>query len=69
MSKPAAAVLFVGLLSFFSARQNTSPDLILFNGKVFTSNPAQPSAEALAIRGDRIVAVGASEKIKSLAGG
>lgn len=33
-------------------------DTILLNGKVFTSNPSQPWASALAIRGERIVAVG-----------
>jgi predicted amidohydrolase YtcJ len=48
--------------------QSSPPDLILFNGKIFTSNSAQLYIEALAIRGDRIVAVGASSKIKALAG-
>ena len=34
-------------------------DLLLVNGRVYTLDPARPWAEAVAIRGDRIVAVGA----------
>jgi len=30
----------------------------LFHGKVFTGDPQNPYAEAVAIRGDKIVAVG-----------
>jgi predicted amidohydrolase YtcJ len=48
--------------------QSSAPDLILFNGKVFTSNVKQLYVEAVAIRGDRIVSVGGSSKIKSIAG-
>jgi len=52
----------------FARGQNPTPDLILFNSKIFTSNPGQPYVEALAIRGERIIAAGYSVKIKSLAG-
>ena len=45
-----------------------APDTILFNGKIFTSAPGRPTVQALAIQGDRIVAVGGSEQIKRLAG-
>jgi hypothetical protein len=31
--------------------QQPSPDMILFNGKIFTSDPAHPYVEALAISG------------------
>jgi len=48
--------------------QSSPPDLILLNGKIFTSNVEQLYVEAVAIRGDRIVAVGESSRIKSLAG-
>lgn len=47
--------------------QQTSADLILLNGKVFTSDAAQPKAEAIAIRGERILAVGSNEEIRKLA--
>lgn len=48
--------------------QDSKPDLVLFNGKVFTSDAAHPYVQALAIRGDRVVATGDSTRIKSLAG-
>jgi hypothetical protein len=38
------------------------------NGKVFSADAAKPSAEAVAIRGDRIIAVGTSAEIETLAG-
>ncbi|HEU0109067.1 MAG TPA: amidohydrolase family protein, partial [Vicinamibacteria bacterium] len=44
------------------------PDLILAGGKVFTADPARPWAEALAIAGERIVAVGSSAEVRALAG-
>lgn len=37
---------------------------VFVNGKIWTGDPAQPTAEALAIRGDRIVAVGTSDGVK-----
>ena len=45
-----------------------TPDTILVNGKVFTSNPAQPWAQAVAIRGERVIAVGDTAAITALAG-
>lgn len=45
-----------------------NPDIILFNGKVATQNPGQPCAEALAIAQGRILAVGSSAEILTLAG-
>lgn len=44
------------------------PDLILTGGKVFTADSARPWAEAVAIRGDRIVAVGTSAEVGRLRG-
>ncbi len=44
------------------------PDLIITNGKLFTADPARPSAEALAVRGNRIVAVGTKAEITALSG-
>ncbi len=38
------------------------------NGKIFTSNAGQPYVQALAIRGERITAIGDSAKIGILAG-
>src|SRR5207302_1296696 len=33
-------------------------DLVLRNGKIVTMNPAQPTAQAIAVRGGRITALG-----------
>lgn len=43
--------------------------LAIVNGVVWTGDPAKPRAEALAIAGDRIVAVGATEAIRARATG
>jgi predicted amidohydrolase YtcJ len=43
-------------------------DLILVHGKIWTENPRQPEAEAVAIQGNRIVEVGDSSSIQKLAG-
>src|SRR5205814_1402887 len=45
-----------------------APDVILKNGKIWTANKKQPEAEALALRGDRIVAVGTGAEVLKLAG-
>lgn len=44
------------------------PDLILSGGHIVTLDPEQPRAQALAIRGERIVAVGGDAAIAALAG-
>ncbi|MDE0730571.1 MAG: hypothetical protein OSB36_06540, partial [Longimicrobiales bacterium] len=43
-------------------------DVVLTNGKVVTVDDALPEAQAIAIRGDRIIAVGTNEEIKALVG-
>ncbi|WP_375433884.1 amidohydrolase [uncultured Hymenobacter sp.] len=48
--------------------QQKSADLLLLNGRVFTSDATRPMAEALAIRGERIVAVGTTAEINKLTG-
>ena len=44
------------------------PSLVLLSGRVFTGDTARPWAEAVAIEGDRISAVGTTAEIKALAG-
>ena len=48
--------------------QQSAPDLILSNGKIITVDERFTIAEAVAIRGDHIVAVGANREILPLAG-
>jgi predicted amidohydrolase YtcJ len=52
------------------ARAETPPvaDLLLVNGKVWTVNPKQPEAEAVAVAHGRIIAVGSSADLRPLAG-
>ncbi len=50
------------------AHVNTAPDLVLVNGTVITVDPNDRIAEAIAIRGDKIVAVGSTAAIDALAG-
>jgi predicted amidohydrolase YtcJ len=48
--------------------QQQVPDLILSNGKIITVDERFTIAQALAIRGDRIMAVGTNQEIARLAG-
>src|SRR2546428_11395107 len=49
-------------------RPEMPADLILTNGAVVTEDPRHPEAQAVAVRGGSIVAVGASDEIATLAG-
>lgn len=46
----------------------TPVDLVLLNGKVMNLDPARPEAQAVAVRGDRIAAVGDDASIAGMAG-
>ena len=61
-------VAHTALVGARAGAQNSAPDLVLLNGKIFTSDAAHPYVQALAIRGERIVATGDSATIKALAG-
>jgi predicted amidohydrolase YtcJ len=64
----ARCLLLIALLPLAAQAAQPSVDLILANGKVFTANPAQPVAAAVAISGERIVAVGSTSEVTVLAG-
>jgi len=61
----ATIVLLVGLLtaSVAVAQKKPAADTIVLHGRIYTLNAKQPWAEALAIRGERIVAVGSDAEI------
>jgi predicted amidohydrolase YtcJ len=68
---PIKLCIVVFLLSLFQAAaesQQAEPDMVLLNGKIFSSDAAHPYVQALAIRGERITATGDSAKISALAG-
>jgi predicted amidohydrolase YtcJ len=46
-----------------TAQTNPAADLIIQNARVWTVDPSQPEAQAVAILGDRIVAVGSSQQV------
>ncbi|MBT3890202.1 MAG: amidohydrolase family protein, partial [Planctomycetaceae bacterium] len=48
--------------------ERQSADLILHSGKIVTVNPRFEIAEAMAVRGERIMAVGRDSKLLKLAG-
>lgn len=50
-----------------SLAQTTPPTLILRNGRIWTADPAQPFAQAVAITANRITAVGSNINISRLA--
>src|SRR5271154_3092778 len=45
----------------------SAPEQVFLNGRIYTLNPSQPWAEALAVRGGKIFRVGSSAEIKALA--
>ena len=50
------------------ADEGTSPSIVFHGGRVITMEPDMPRAEAIAVRGEEIVAVGSSEQMLALAG-
>src|SRR5450755_800267 len=52
------AAPLLAALSFGQAQRQPAADLIITNAKVWTVDKAIPSAQAVAVLGDRIVAVG-----------
>lgn len=63
-------IIFGGMLLLFSAAglRAQQADLILTNGRVYTADAAHPRAQAIAIRGDRIVFVGSTQEASTLRG-
>lgn len=63
-----ALIALVALLGAVAITAQGGADLALVNGRVYTLDPAMPWAEAVAISGERIVAVGTTAAVKSRAG-
>jgi predicted amidohydrolase YtcJ len=61
-----AATLLIAALAVPGA-QEAPADLVIHNAKIYTSDDAMPRAEAIAIRGDRIIALGTSAEIRKRA--
>jgi predicted amidohydrolase YtcJ len=48
--------------------QRQPPDLVIVNARIFTNQSERPWAEALAVTGDRLAAVGRTAEVRKLAG-
>lgn len=48
-------------------KSSIAPDVIIVNAVIHTMDPQQPSAEAVAIHGNRILAIGSTKNIRKLA--
>jgi len=68
ISKTAVIVWFAIACAIAMRAQQAAPDLVLSNGKIITVDERFTVAQAVAIRGDRIVAVGTNQEIAQLAG-
>jgi predicted amidohydrolase YtcJ len=68
LSIVVAAALTTAVLFPVRAFGQGQADLILVHGKIWTENPRQPEAEAVAIQGNRILEVGESDSVLKLAG-
>ena len=65
---PLLCPVLVAFAACCSTASATEAGLILVNAKVFTENPAQPTAQAVALDGPTILAVGDNAAIRKLAG-
>lgn len=61
-----AFMLIIHCLVVTTSAQNDSSESIFYNARVFTAEPGSPYAEAVAIRGDKIVAVGNLPEVAAL---
>ena len=72
--KVVMVLAFAGVLAFGVSAQNAqdaklrAADTILINGKVYTENATQSWAQAVAVRGEKIIAVGDDAEIAKLRG-
>jgi predicted amidohydrolase YtcJ len=62
-----AAVMAAGI-GVFAQQESSRADLVLVNGRIYTVDAARPWAEAVAVTGSRITAVGNTADIQKLAG-
>jgi hypothetical protein len=67
--KVLSIALSILMLSFGPATKTFDPaDLLFINGNIYTVNGKQPQAQAIAVKGDRIVFVGANSAAKQYQG-
>ncbi|MEJ2090010.1 MAG: amidohydrolase family protein, partial [Gammaproteobacteria bacterium] len=68
MRRRISIILFGAVLCTSAAQAQPPADLILTDGRIYTVDPSRPWVEALAVSGDRIVAVGNADAVMTHAG-
>src|SRR4029077_15907515 len=63
LRRASAFCALVLLSSLLHAQSKPAADLIITNAKIWTVDKTRPHAEALAVLGDRIVAVGSAAEV------
>src|SRR5262249_54563898 len=60
---------FLGSLSAFALLplEHAEPQLVLYNANILTVNSHQPRAQAVAIAGDRFLAIGGNDEVRAMA--
>ena len=58
MRRASVVATLAALAPLFAAAQQEPADLVFRNGKVYTGNDKQPSAQAVAVKGNKLVYVG-----------
>lgn len=56
-------ILFLAVVALVSCKQEETADIIFMNGNIYTVNPAQPRAEAIAVKNGRIMEIGTNEAV------
>src|SRR5216684_5185165 len=62
------SLVLLGLVPTAENSQKSPADLVFTNGNIYTANDKQPRAEAVAVKGDRIVFVGSNAGAKEFEG-
>jgi predicted amidohydrolase YtcJ len=65
MKRIIVSISIITMMLTSSCEQKEKADLVIINGKVLTINQENPSAEAIAVKGETIFAVGSVSKIRS----
>lgn len=68
MNKLLSFAIIILSCSTLTPAQEQPADLILLNGNVYSGDERQPKAEAIAIKGDRILAVGSGSSVQAFKG-
>src|SRR5688572_32580344 len=65
---PVSVALLLALLLIPQSPKVDTADLVLKNGNIYTVDERRPKAEAIAVKGDRIVFVGSNREAQKYVG-